>query len=64
MLVLGRLLNEEIIVRCGCGEVRIVVVGFRAGRVRLGFEADRSIEIDRGEVRESKDRNPNGGPRP
>ncbi|MEN1679942.1 MAG: carbon storage regulator [Planctomycetota bacterium] len=48
MLVLSRKENE--VVEIAGGWVRIVVCDIRGDKVRLGFEADKSVEIHRGEV--------------
>jgi carbon storage regulator len=47
MLVLSRKKNESVVFD-GPGVVRIVEI--RGGKVRLGFEADRSVTIHREEV--------------
>jgi carbon storage regulator len=49
MLVLSRNPEEAILIG---DNVRIVVLGVRGQTVRLGIEADRSIRVDRQEVRE------------
>jgi carbon storage regulator len=53
MLLLTRKINEAVVV--GCGEqlaqlLKITVLGFKNGAVRLGFEVDSSIPIHRFEV--------------
>lgn len=54
MLVLSRNQNEEIEIDAshisGSGKIRLVVVEAKAGRVRLGFDADKSIAVNRREV--------------
>jgi len=47
MLVLSRRLNEGIVFS---GPGRVIVVEIRPDKVRLGFEADPSVEIHRDEV--------------
>jgi carbon storage regulator len=51
MLVLARKLDEKIIVD-SC--IEITIVDIRDGVVRLGFEAPRSVDIDRVETWEAK----------
>lgn len=51
-LVLTRSLDESIFI--GDSEVRVVEI--KHGRVRLAVRADRSVPIDRGEIRERKNR--------
>lgn len=46
MLVLSRLVNEEVVI----GGVRLKVIGLENGRVRLGFTGPRDVLICRGEV--------------
>ena len=53
MLILSRKQGEKIRV----GEnIILTVVGIERGKVRIGFEAPKDVEIDREEVRESKNR--------
>lgn len=47
MLVLSRKLSEAIIVN---GPARIVIVGVRGDTVRLGFEAERDVNVVREEL--------------
>ena len=49
MLVVSRKIGEGVSVN---GPFRVVVLGFRKGAVRLGFEADKSVTILRDEVAE------------
>lgn len=46
MLVLSRLVNDEVVI----GGVRLKVIGIEHGRVRLGFTGPRDVLICRGEV--------------
>lgn len=46
MLVLSRLVNEEVII----GGVRMKIIDMGHGRVRLGFTGPRDVLICRGEV--------------
>ena len=48
MLVLSRKLNESIVLP-GLG-VTVRVVGISGGRVRIGVEAPRSVQVARGEL--------------
>jgi carbon storage regulator CsrA len=57
MLVLTRKPGEAIVVTGLPGHVRelkVLVVEIQGGRVRLGFEADAGVAIDRSEVWERK----------
>lgn len=47
MLVLSRKVGEEVIIN---GNIRVVVVGASADKVRLGVDAPREIPVDREEV--------------
>jgi len=50
MLVLSRKIGQTIIVETEKGPIEIVVTRIEGGSVRLGIEADKSIQIQRGEV--------------
>ena len=53
MLVLSRKSQESVVVGGAEGFQRLLtvtVLGITAGRVRLGFEADASLPVHRGEV--------------
>jgi carbon storage regulator CsrA len=53
MLVLSRKVGETIVITGLPGqtrELKVSVVGLRDGRVKLGFEADTDVRIDRSEV--------------
>lgn len=50
MLILSRLVNEEVIV----GDVRLKVIDVGNGRVRIGFTGPRDVLICRGEVLEDR----------
>lgn len=54
MLVLTRKKNESIVVNGPC---RIVVVEIRGDTVRLGFEAEREVEIYREEIARQREEN-------
>lgn len=56
-LVLSRRRDERIVLTCPDeNRIEVVVIEIRDGRVRLGFVADRSIQIDRYEVDLDKQR--------
>jgi carbon storage regulator len=59
LLVLSRKLNEKILIG---DDIVITVVDVRYDKVRLGITCDPSIPVDRLEVRESKERWPDGRP--
>ena len=59
MLVLSRHRNEKIVL--DGGRIVLTVVEIRGDKVRLGFDADKSVSIHRGEVQEAIDRNLNEG---
>ncbi len=50
MLMLGRRVNEAVLINVGGTVARIVVCELRDGKVRLGFEADQSVKIMREEL--------------
>jgi carbon storage regulator len=52
MLVLSREKGQSVII--GDREVEIFVIEIRGGKVRLGFKAHPSIEINRDEIYEEK----------
>jgi carbon storage regulator len=52
MLVLSRKIDEKIVIG---DEVVVRVIEIRGDKVRLGIEAPPDVEIDREEVRASKD---------
>lgn len=58
MLVLSRKKNEAIVFD---GPGRVVVVEIRGDKVRLGFEADRSVTVHRQEVADAISRKVAGG---
>lgn len=51
MLVLSRKTNQAIVIQTEKGPIQIVVSAIDGGRVKLGIDADKSIQIMRGEVR-------------
>lgn len=50
ILTLSRNLGEVVVIGTGAGQVRVTVIDIDRGRVRLGFEADRSVPIFRSEL--------------
>lgn len=56
MLVLTRRPQQVI---CIGDDITVTVMGLDGGRVRLGVHAPKSVRIDRKEIRERKDRDPN-----
>ncbi len=55
MLVLSRKTDQTAVARLPDGrEIVVKVIEIRNGTVRLGFEADRDITIDRREVHDAK----------
>ena len=53
-LILGRTKDEDIIITTKSGEqITVRVVDIRGDKVRLGFAADKSIEVHRQEVHEA-----------
>ncbi len=53
MLILTRLSGERIWIG---DDVILTVIDIRGDRVRLGFTCDRSVVIDREEIRKAKER--------
>jgi carbon storage regulator len=53
MLVLSRKSTEAIVIN---DAVRVIVLGIKGDRVRLGIEAPRHVTVDRGEVHERRTR--------
>lgn len=51
MLVFTRKLGETIVI---AGNIRITVLEFRGGKVRLGIAAPDSIRVDREEIHQSR----------
>ena len=51
MLILSRCLNQALIIN---GNIKVIILAVNGGNVRLGVDADRSIPVDRKEVRERK----------
>ena len=52
MLVLSRNVGEVVVLRDGEREIRVQLMNVRGGRVSIGFEADREVEIMREELLE------------
>jgi len=48
MLILGRKLDEEIVI--DDGRIVVTVIDIRGDRVRLGVKASREIPVHRGEI--------------
>lgn len=48
MLILSRRVGEKIII--GDREVEMVIISFEKGQVKLGFEANKKIRINREEI--------------
>lgn len=55
MLILTRRANEAI--RIG-EDITVVVMGVKGNQVRIGIEAPKELSVDREEVRERKEREP------
>ena len=53
MLILSRKSTEAIVIN---DAVRVIVVGIKGDRVRLGIEAPRHVTVDRGEIHERRTR--------
>ena len=53
MLILSRNINQVVVID---DDIRVVVLGVQGNQVKLGFEADKSVAIDRSEVYEAKRR--------
>lgn len=55
MLVLRRAVDERTVIRTPEGrEIVVTVIDTGSGRVRLGFTADRDVQIDRAELLTSR----------
>lgn len=50
MLVLSRLVNQEVVIGEGADAVRVMVIEIKGDKVRLGFAAPRHIPVNRDEV--------------
>ncbi len=53
MLILSRHIGQEIILG-ELGEIKIMLVGFRKGEVRIGITAPRTVPVDRKEIYDLK----------
>ena len=53
MLVLTRGISETIVIN---HDIKIVVMSIRHGKVRLGIEAPKNIEVHRGEIQLLRDK--------
>lgn len=51
MLVLSRKLGEQVVIQ---GGITVTVVDIDRGKVRIGFEAPRDVQIDRKELLKKK----------
>lgn len=56
MLVLSRKEGETIIFSCGAEKVKLTVTNLTGSRVKLGFEANKKVNIVRGELNEDRER--------
>lgn len=57
MLILSRAVDEEVWIEIPDGRtIRVRVVALRFGKVRIGFEADDDIAINREEIARGKQR--------
>ncbi len=56
MLVLQRKAQEEVILQLGGEVIRVIVLGCKGDYVKLGFDAPRTIRIDRKEIYEERAR--------
>ena len=54
MLVLSRNPRQTVVITVGNRQIRITVTAICGDKVRLGFDADRDVQIDRREVYEAK----------
>jgi carbon storage regulator CsrA len=50
MLILTRKRNQKVLLKKGDLEIGIIVLGVQGGQVRLGFDADPDVIIDREEI--------------
>ena len=57
MLVLGRLVGQEIIITTPSEEIRLMLIDIRGDKARLGFSAPPHVKIHRLEVKERIDAN-------
>lgn len=55
MLVLSRRPGETI--EIDGGRIKITVIGFRNGKVRIGIDAPKDVAVNRGEVQAAIERN-------
>jgi carbon storage regulator len=55
MLVLSRRIGETIVID---GDIEVTVVSVRADRVRVGIKAPLSVNVDRQEIHERRERRP------
>jgi carbon storage regulator len=51
VLVLSRKIGEVVVIG---DDIRVMVVSIGPGRVKLGIEAPRNVQVDRSEVAESR----------
>ena len=51
MLVLTRRVGEEIVID---GSIRVVVVGAKGDRIRIGVKAPESVRVDRQEIHDRR----------
>lgn len=63
MLILGRVIDEVVVITTPSGEtVRVTLVDVRGKRVKLGFQASLDVVIDREEINIRKERNGTNAP--
>lgn len=61
MLVLARMRDESIVIN---GNIEVMVIDIRNGKVRLGIDAPRSITVHRKEVQDQIDEEKRNGTKP
>lgn len=54
MLVLSRRVNEKVVLTIGDEKVVVCVVSIESQKVKLGFEANRNVTVDREEIHVQK----------
>jgi carbon storage regulator len=55
MLILSRKKNEAVIITVGDQRIRVTLVAIRGDKVRLGFDASKTVTIHRTEIQERVD---------
>lgn len=56
-LVLGRRVEQKVVITCGDVEITVQVVDARRGSCRLAFEAPDDVRIDREEIHKLRKNN-------